>query len=210
MPPRFKVGVYVDGFNLYYGGRSLCPLVNGWKWLDLRSLAKRVVSANSGWPEDADFKVVYATSEVTDSPASLARQQKYILALRAYGSVDNVLYGTFRSAVRESPVALRGSASAAPLQFSADPLPAAHWTHFEAETSHLLVSHRRRDEKGSDVNLATSLVVDALTRQIDAAVLVSNDSDFELPLSTVRQFIPVGVVNPRGNYTAGRLRGSPN
>ena len=38
---RMKVGVYVDGYNLYYGGRGICGRgVPGWRWLDLRSLAR--------------------------------------------------------------------------------------------------------------------------------------------------------------------------
>ena len=35
-----RVGVYVDGFNVYYGGRGLCGRgTAGWRWLDLRALA---------------------------------------------------------------------------------------------------------------------------------------------------------------------------
>jgi hypothetical protein len=35
-----RIGVYVDGFNLYYGGRGLCGRgTPGWRWLDLRALA---------------------------------------------------------------------------------------------------------------------------------------------------------------------------
>ncbi|HEY7200404.1 MAG TPA: NYN domain-containing protein, partial [Candidatus Dormibacteraeota bacterium] len=30
-----RVGVYVDGFNLYYGARGLCGRgTAGWRWLD--------------------------------------------------------------------------------------------------------------------------------------------------------------------------------
>jgi hypothetical protein len=35
-----RVGMYVDGFNLYYGARGLCGRgTAGWRWLDLRALA---------------------------------------------------------------------------------------------------------------------------------------------------------------------------
>lgn len=45
-----RVGVYIDGFNLYYGGRGLCGRgTAGWRWLDLRALAARVVANHSTW-----------------------------------------------------------------------------------------------------------------------------------------------------------------
>lgn len=37
---QMRIGVYIDGFNLYYGARGLCGRSTpGWRWLNLRSLA---------------------------------------------------------------------------------------------------------------------------------------------------------------------------
>jgi hypothetical protein len=72
-----------------------------------------------------------------------------------------------------------------------------------------MVSVARREEKGSDVNVASHLLIDALQRDIDAAVVVSNDSDLAYPIAAVRARIPVGLVNPSHNYTAGALRSDP-
>lgn len=45
-----RVGVYIDGFNLYYGGRGLCGKgTAGWRWLDVRALAARLVTGHSSW-----------------------------------------------------------------------------------------------------------------------------------------------------------------
>jgi len=45
-----KVGIYVDGYNLYYGGRGICGRgLDGWRWLDLRSMLSSIVTAHSGW-----------------------------------------------------------------------------------------------------------------------------------------------------------------
>ena len=41
------------------------------------------------------------------------------------------------------------------------------------------------EEKGTDVNLATHLLLDAFDNQYDCAVIISNDSDFELPIKKV-------------------------
>jgi hypothetical protein len=54
------------------------------------------------------------------------------------------------------------------------------------------------EEKGSDVNLATFLLVDALEGRFQQAVVVSNDSDLTLPIRMVQEKfgLPVGVLHP--------------
>jgi hypothetical protein len=38
-PATLRVGIYIDGYNLYYGGRGTCGRgAAGWRWLDLRQL----------------------------------------------------------------------------------------------------------------------------------------------------------------------------
>jgi uncharacterized LabA/DUF88 family protein len=45
----------------------------------------------------------------------------------------------------------------------------------------------KSEEKGSDVNLASYLLVDAFDDDYEAAVVVSNDSDLAEPIRLVRQ-----------------------
>ena len=54
------------------------------------------------------------------------------------------------------------------------------------------------EEKGSDVNLATYLLVDCFTDDFDEAVVISNDADLSLPIEIVAaQFKKViGIINP--------------
>ena len=56
----------------------------------------------------------------------------------------------------------------------------------------------RTDEKGSDVNLATGLLVDAFKNDSDAALVVSNDSDLLEPIRIARRDfgIKVGILCP--------------
>jgi hypothetical protein len=56
-----------------------------------------------------------------------------------------------------------------------------------------------QDEKGSDVNLASYLLVDGFKGEYDVAVVVSNDSDLAEPIRLVRAELGlvVGVLNPR-------------
>ncbi|HST32516.1 MAG TPA: hypothetical protein VLJ80_03235 [Solirubrobacteraceae bacterium] len=72
-----------------------------------------------------------------------------------------------------------------------------------------MVSHARREEKGSDVNVAAHLLPDVLQGDVDAAIVISNDSDLRLPLVEARKRVPVGTVNPSSSFLAGDLKGSP-
>lgn len=54
------------------------------------------------------------------------------------------------------------------------------------------------------------LLIDILEQRIDAAVVISNDSDLGFPVTQARQRVPVGTINPTKNQTAGKLRGRPN
>lgn len=56
----------------------------------------------------------------------------------------------------------------------------------------------KTEEKGSDVNLATFLLLDAFKRDCTTAVVISNDSDLKLPIEIAQTElgIRVGVVNP--------------
>ncbi|MFT5466488.1 MAG: hypothetical protein ACI8UO_001588 [Verrucomicrobiales bacterium] len=56
----------------------------------------------------------------------------------------------------------------------------------------------KTEEKGSDVNLASQLIVDGFRQQFERAAVCSNDSDLAEPVRVVTKElgIPVGVINP--------------
>jgi hypothetical protein len=64
------------------------------------------------------------------------------------------------------------------------------------------------EEKGSDVNLASHLLLDAFQENFEAAAVLSNDSDLVEPIRIATQILkkPVGLLSPVPNATAG-LRG---
>jgi hypothetical protein len=71
----------------------------------------------------------------------------------------------------------------------------------------------KREEKGSDVNLATYLVADAFRNDADTFVAVTNDSDLMKPLHLVKHELgkDIGILNPHGHNTSKALqRCSPN
>ena len=56
----------------------------------------------------------------------------------------------------------------------------------------------RTEEKGSDVNLASHLLMDAYRKNFDVAVVISNDSDLFTPIQMVQHQmkLPVGIISP--------------
>ncbi len=63
---------------------------------------------------------------------------------------------------------------------------------------HRTVAVWKTEEKGSDVNLATAMLVDAFNRACEVAVVISNDSDLKAPIEAVQneRGMNVGVVIP--------------
>ena len=73
-----------------------------------------------------------------------------------------------------------------------------------------MVSYLKEEEKATDVNVASHLLFDVLTARVDAAIVISNDSDLRFPVRLARERVPVGIINPSTNSTAGDLQGEPD
>lgn len=207
-----RIGAYIDGFNLYYGGRSHFAGRAGWKWLDLRALASRY----SGWRGSHVERVVYCTARVNDpeDPDQIQRQDIYLSALQAHRAVDLIEEGYYVSWAKESVMTQQPSGTRAPTVLK-DSTAALTWSpelrlRRNAEGV-LFATVRKREEKGSDVNVATHLLTDVLTNAVDGAIVISNDSDLALPMRIARHHVPVGVINPQKDKPlAGALKGTPN
>jgi len=204
--------VYVDGFNLYYGARGLCGRgTPGWRWLDLRGLCASLIGNRLNWPGAQIDRVVYCTAliDAATNPSGYADQDVYIKALVGSGTVDHVELGYCVARVKQAPLAVRSPGPA-----GTPSIVQANWPVMVQDAAGrplagatFMVSYAHREEKGSDVNVASHLLVDVLTGRVDAAVVASNDSDLRFPVQFARQYVPVGVVNPSRNYLAGALRG---
>lgn len=210
-----RVGVYVDGYNLYYGGRHCCGRgTTGWRWLDVRSLVSSAISRQGGWSGATLERVVYCTARVdaVTNPSAHADQDVYLKALRATGSVDWIEYGNYVARTKVGLIATDDPVTRKPvIQTSAWPLMIQDGSGAKVPSARFMVRYLHLEEKGSDVNLASHLLLDVLSGAVDAAVVVSNDSDLAFPIRTVRDRVPVGLINPRGGaYTAGDLMGTKN
>ena len=69
----------------------------------------------------------------------------------------------------------------------------------------------KTEEKGSDVNLATYLIIDAMRGDCHVAAVVSNDSDLCEPIRIVQQELqmPFGLLNPHHRRSQALLRLRP-
>lgn len=101
-----RTGVYIDGFNLYYGAKAWCGAgTPGWRWLDVRKLVASKLPAL--WPNASIGHLVYCTARVSgvDDPTSPQDQDRYLRALELSGAVDKIEYGKFIAQVKTSPLA---------------------------------------------------------------------------------------------------------
>lgn len=178
-----KINVYIDGFNFYYGAVKDTP----YKWLNLREFCEQSL------PGHTIHRIKYFTAQVNarpNDPHQPVRQQTYWQALETLDQFY-IHKGTFRE--RKKTVVLHADDPLAP------PLPGVKFVD-------ALVS----EEKGSDVNLATELLIDAFQNDFEAAVIISDDSDLISPILAVRRHLQlqVGVLNPQHerNPHTGRRR----
>ncbi len=159
--------------NLYIDGFNLYYRAlkdTPFRWLDLRKLAETL------FPADDIHRVCYFTARLDTRPANPNQARRQLIYLRALETLEgfDAYYGVFRSGVKRRPLA--------------EPMPGL--------PTYVLV--RDSEEKGSDVNLATRLLVDGFNKEYEQAVVVSNDADFAGAMRYVRDDLGLRVtlVNP--------------
>lgn len=210
-----RVGLYVDAFNVYYGARDQCGRgTSGWRWLDLPALAMGLVDP-ARWPAAQLVRFAYCTADRDreGDPSSVRDQRTYIGALAAAYPQVEVIKGFYAPRVKTGVLVETPSTSVKPARIRlahGDDVPSwlpARRIVGPSGDDELLVSVSTFEEKGSDVNVASSLLVDVLTERIDAALVISNDSDLRSPAQQARQRVPVGMINPTRRPTAAALKG---
>jgi hypothetical protein len=143
------------------------------KWLNLARLCEVLL------PADTIRHIHYFTARVSprpNDPDIHLRQQAF---LRALSTIPNLTihYGHYLSR------------------------PTRMWLANPPTDGPKTVEVIKTEEKGSDVNLACQLLLDAVDGNFELAAIISNDSDLIFPIRTVRQRfgLKVGVFNPHAN-----------
>jgi hypothetical protein len=184
-----RIGVYVDAFNLHYGARGLCgKSTPGWRWLDLRGLAQTLISARISWAGAHVERVIYCTARIdgASNPSGQADQDVYLKALLGSGSVDHIEYGYYVARVKSAPLAIRGAGGRPQLVAPQWPVMIQDGNGGQVRNASFMVSYANREEKGSDVNVASHLLLDVLAGTVDGALVISNDSDLRFPAGSPR------------------------
>ena len=155
--------------------------------------------------------VVYCTARIdgNSNASGAADQNIYLRTLVASGSVDHIEFGNYIAKVIERPLAVRNRRRRPVLVEPGWPMMVQHNGEVLVTGTKFLASVATCEEKGSDVNVVSHLLVDVLDGTVDAAVVISNDSDLRYPVQEARRRVPVGTVNPGGGYVAGDLSGQP-
>jgi uncharacterized LabA/DUF88 family protein len=173
-----RTRVYVDGYNLFYA----CLKDSAYKWLNVHALVCNLL------PRNRIDKLRYFTAQVSarpHDPDQPQRQQTYLRALTTISEVE-IHFGHFLTHEVSMP-------------------DAAAW---KKTGRYQPVRVMKTEEKGSDVNLATHLLIDAFDDTFDVAVIISNDSDLKEPISLVRSRFGKRIVllGPKTTRISGALR----
>jgi uncharacterized LabA/DUF88 family protein len=150
----------------------------GYKWLDLGMLCRALL------PRDQVHRIRYFTAIVAarlGDPQQPQRQQAYLRALETIPNLS-VHLGHYLSFPTRMPLAT---------------------PRLGGPTT---VEVLRTEEKGSDVNLATYLLLDGFQKDCEAAVVISNDSDLKEPIELAQSVLglTVGVINPHPPHRRSR------
>jgi len=190
-----RTRIYIDGYNFYYG----CLRGTPHKWLDLLPLFEKHILP-SALVKDGDGHVRRSTllpspsikfftakiiESVARAPDSVSSQARYHTALRKLhdGRIE-MIEGYY--AVNKMKVKIVDAE---------DPDKAPR----ECQE----IQAWKVEEKQSDVNLALQAYHDAITGQIDHAVIVTNDTDIAPALEMIRAHtnVLIGVVVPTTDHT---------
>lgn len=119
----------------------------------------------------------------SDDPQRVVRQQVFLRALRTLPDLSSH-FGSYQETAVWRPLAR----------------PPARGSRF--------VEVLRSEEKGSDVDLATQLLMDTYEGSCEQAAVISNDSDLARPIEVAASKLRHGVIvfNPHPGTTARRLQ----
>ncbi len=140
------------------------------RWLDLDALFRAV------FPNNTINRIRYFTAIVESRPSDLRRpahQRAYLRALQTIPSLS-IHYGQYKTRAARLPLATPPASG--------------------PQTAHVL----RTEEKGTDVNLASYLLLDAFREDCETAIVVSNDAEEKTPIEIAKTElgVSVGVLNP--------------
>lgn len=159
MRSRRTIAVYIDGFALYKA--LLQYTYPQYKWLDLEAFSRRL------FPHRDLVQVKYFSAQLkprTNDPGIGQRQQIFWRALRTTGV--EIIEGKFSFVKQRLPL---------------------HPEQVDGTGKVITTLIKRPEEKGTDVALASHLILDALDGVADSYAVLTNDSDLAPPVEMLTQ-----------------------
>ena len=159
--------------NFYIDGLNLYYRAlrgTSFRWLDIGKLAGLLL------PQHQIGQIRYFTSLIHSRPPDPTQPQRQQTYLRALGTIPSlsIHYGHFLPKKKRLPLSQ------------------------QPKSGSRIVEILDTEEKGSDVNLASHLLMDGFENRYDMAVVISNDSDLVTPIEMVRTKLnkQIGVFDP--------------
>ena len=169
-----RISFYIDGFNLYYGLRLRKKHATNRDWVLPTGKYKWLnieTLCKRLKRNDEIISIKYFTARITSPTDAILRQQHYLNALKSTPLVE-IIEGHFLE---------------------------SYPTMKLCEPPHDKVKVIKQEEKRTDVNIASHMLIDGFHDKYDAAALITNDSDLCYPISFIRNELkkPVFVFNPQ-------------
>jgi uncharacterized LabA/DUF88 family protein len=161
-PPAERVIAYVDGFNLYFGLRD--SGLRRLYWLNVQALAASILRSG----QQLVFTKYFTARLSGPRSAVSAEAARHFDGKRRRQS-------DFLDALQTLPDVRMFE---------------GHFLGKDIQCKSCLTSWRSHEEKMTDVQIATEMLIDAFTDKFDTAILVSADSDLVPPTLAIRQFFP--------------------
>ena len=173
---RLTAIIYVDGLNLYRQCLSGKPEI---KWLDIKKLCDQLL------PTHEVLEIKYFTAlikEPINKPGSQLRQRIYLRALVAQIPAIKIYLGKIRVDTKRYRLV--------PLSLGQDGKP-------------VMVKVQKLEEKGTDVSIASHMVLDAAQSRSSMVVLISSDGDFAPTIQLIgeRLTVATGLISPSQHIT---------
>lgn len=153
---------YIDGFNLYFGLKDAG--FRRYYWLDMEKLCRNLLK-----PDQHLVNAKYFTARITGPRPCDPEHRAKSLRAKAQRQTDYL----DALATRENVAVFEG-----------------HYLPKQRECLRCGNQWCTHEEKMTDVNIATELLVDAFEDYFDVAMVISGDSDLTPPIKAIRRRFP--------------------
>lgn len=179
---KYRAITYIDGFNLYHGIRD-----SEWRnclWLDLQALSRHLLAPNN----------------------KLVAVKYFTARIRGAEDGDNRARAADREAKRKRQADYLEALQTLPLL----KIYEGHYLPKIVTCNRCGTSWLKPEEKKTDVQMATQLVIDAYEDHFDTAMIVSGDGDITPPIEELTKRFPqkrfIAAFPPRrGNANIAKL-----